>query len=758
MKLRSSLGSSSLSNNFTRLLVTASLFLILSWLPQQSKGQDKEKPQIENVKDKYFTKLLAEIQREMNLEEEKHILENNKNSTNSILKDFRNENTFIKEKKEEMLDVYLDKLLAEISTIESQSKLLSFLDKNINFLTSLKQRTVVIDQEKVSAGEKEVSFDLIDTYIATLTSLKISLSKNNDQNKSLDLLSKPSIVLLLEQAKKIITQKESEYNNQISLNDSLKQDYTQLVQSVYDLEKEITAISIQLQEKNTQLSFNQEKLATFEALWTNIDENDFTEKVNLVNIISWLKKNIEELTKKLEIVNADLVVKSNQIPVKEVDIDQNIRKLSTVQKALLDEKDKQYAQISERFKQESMSMISTQDKKIENQMIVLKKSIDKYNSGIDSLTNVLQKINEEIENQETDKEIDNLSWSWENVIKQREFRIQWLLKEHVKYSQELENLYSMYKSVLLQNKEAITKLEENNPFIKTDISVLESEKQEMENLIESLRVSIDAKDKEKSETKDEIRVISLINELTILYSNLQRAEISLKQTEYLLEQRKSFDENYFKRKDQEVEQIDKVIVYIDNNISASRHAIWSFVYWYYMQLKKMEIENLQTKISGVEKSIVSRNSSIKSKTNEREDIAKAIELNRKSNARPVEILTKEKQLFAKRNSLASEIESLKLGLEKDVKSLEDYKLVLIELQKLFKEFALLAKEDLDAYLDFSFNGLVLKEWLKNNNYPVPKKLPMDISDFASIEKLTNFIKETWLEPAFSMEDIKNLYK
>jgi archaellum component FlaC len=103
-----------------------------------------------------------------------------------------------------------------------------------------------------------------------------------------------------------------------------------------------------------------------------------------------------------------LVVKSNQIPVKEVDIDQNIRKLSTAQKALLDEKDKQYAQISENFKQESMSMISAQDKKIENQMIVLKKSIDNYNSGIDSLTNVLQKINEEIENQKTEEEIDNL--------------------------------------------------------------------------------------------------------------------------------------------------------------------------------------------------------------------------------------------------------------------------------------------------------------------------------------------------------------
>ncbi|MDD3262661.1 MAG: hypothetical protein PHR61_02340 [Candidatus Absconditabacteria bacterium] len=758
MKLRSSLGNVPVSNNFTRLLVTASLFLVLSGFPQKLKAQDKEKPQIENVKDKYFTKLLTETQREMNLEEEKNNLEINKNSTNSILKDFRYETAFIKEKKEETLDLYLDKLLAEISGIESQSKLLSFLDKNINFLTSLKQRTVVIDQEKVSAGEKEIRFDLVDTYIATLTSLKTSLSKNQDQDKLLDLLSKPSIALLLEKAKKIITQKESEYNNQISLNDSLKQDYTQLIQSVYDLEKEITDISIQLQEKNTQLNFSQQKLATFESLGTNINEKDFVEKVDLVNVISGLKKDIEDLKKKLETVNADLVVKSNQIPVKEVDIDQNIRKLSTAQKALLDEKDKQYAQISENFKQESMSMINTQDKKIENQMIVLKKSIDKYNSGIDSLTNVLQKINEEIDNQKTDEEIDNLFGSGEGVIKQREIRIQGLLREHVKYSQELENLYSIYKTVLLQNKEAIIKLEENNPFIKTDISILESEKQEMEHLIESLRVTIDAKDKEKSETKDETRVITLINELTILYSNLQRAETSLKQTESLLEQRKSFDENYFKRKDQEVEQIDKVIVYIDNNILASRHAIGSFVYGYYMQLKKMEIENLQTKISGVEKSIVSRKSSIESKTDERENIAESIELNRKSNARPVEILTKEKQLFAKRNSLASEIEGLKLGLEKDIKSLEEYKLALIELQKLFKEFALLAKEDLDAYLDFSFNGLALKEGLKNNNYPVPKKLPMDISDFASIEKLMNFIKETGLEPAFSMDDIKSLYK
>jgi chromosome segregation ATPase len=140
------------------------------------------------------------------------------------------------------------------------------LDKNINFLTSLKQRTVFIDQERVSAGSKEIDFDVLDTYIARLTSLKSALSKNQNQQESLDLLSKPSIALLLEKAREIITQRESEYNNQISLNDSLKQDYTQLVQSVYDLEKEITDISIQLQEKNTQLNFSQQKLATFESL------------------------------------------------------------------------------------------------------------------------------------------------------------------------------------------------------------------------------------------------------------------------------------------------------------------------------------------------------------------------------------------------------------------------------------------------------------------------------------------------------------
>jgi hypothetical protein len=51
----------------------------------------------------------------MKLEEERNNLENNKNSTTSILKDFRNENTFSKEKKEEILDKYLDKILTELS-------------------------------------------------------------------------------------------------------------------------------------------------------------------------------------------------------------------------------------------------------------------------------------------------------------------------------------------------------------------------------------------------------------------------------------------------------------------------------------------------------------------------------------------------------------------------------------------------------------------------------------------------------------------
>ncbi len=540
MKLRSSLGNySSISNKFTGLLVTLSLIIALSTNPEKAIAQEKDKQsQWISLKEKYFTQLISEIQREMKIEEEKQSLGKNKESILNILIDFRNENAFVKEKKEEVLDSYLQQLESEIKWIKSAAQLFPFLDKSINFLNSLKQKTAIIGQEKVSVGVKEVSFEIIDTYIARLTALKTLLSNTKNQDKSLDFLSNPSIALLLQQAKETVSKKESEYTNQININDSLKQDYGQLVQNVYDLEKNITNITTELQEKNINLEINEKELKTYEALWTNINEGDYTKKINLINVISILKKEIEELTKSLDLSNAELVVKSNQIPVKEVNIDQNIRKLSAIQKALLDEKNKQYAQISANFKKESMSAISIQDKEIENQMIILKKTIDTYNSGIDSLTNVLKKINEQKESE---------FWNWENVIRQREVRIQWLLKEHVKYSQELEKLYVMYKSILLQNKEAILKLEKDNPFILTDISSLETEKQEKEQLVESLRVSIDAKNKEKLETKDDSRVITLINELTILYTNLQRAETSLKQTQELLSQRKSFDTNYSNR-------------------------------------------------------------------------------------------------------------------------------------------------------------------------------------------------------------------
>jgi len=41
--------------------------------------------------------------------------------------------------------------------------------------------------------------------------------------------------------------------------------------------------------------------------------------------------------------------------------------------------------------------------------------------------------------------------------------------------------------------------------------------------------------------------------------------------------------------------------------------------------------------------------------------------------------------------------------------LEENKQALVELQALQKEFAVLANEELEAYLEFSFNGLQLKD-------------------------------------------------
>lgn len=61
--------------------------------------------------------------------------------------------------------------------------------------------------------------------------------------------------------------------------------------------------------------------------------------------------------------------------------------------------------------------------------------------------------------------------------------IQNLLKEYVRYAQELERLYTMSKAILSKNKEAILKLEESNPFVRIDVNSLDTQKKELENTI-----------------------------------------------------------------------------------------------------------------------------------------------------------------------------------------------------------------------------------------------------------------------------------
>lgn len=368
----------------------------------------------------------------------------------------------------------------------------------------------------------------------------------------MDVLSNPSVLAMLSKAKSEIQKKEEEYNKQIELNDSLKQDYRDLAQNVYDLEKNNADMENQIQTKNTEISSNADRLNVLNSLDTNIDQEDFQEKLNLQNQINDSNKKIEELEELMEKNKEELVVKTNQLPIREVNIDQNIRKLGILQKQLLDLKDKRYKEISEKFKSESVFVITGQEKIIDLQMAALQKSIERYNFGIDSLTTELSKMNEEIMKSDLEDSGKRVSESGKNVIQQRESNIQLLLKEHVKYSQELEKLYSIYQSVLLQNKNAISRLEDDNPFIITDIESIEQEKSDLEYLIESLQVAINAKDKEKSETKDDNRVIALINELTVLFADLQRAETSLKQTETLLAQRKDFDNKYLQKKDQEL--------------------------------------------------------------------------------------------------------------------------------------------------------------------------------------------------------------
>ncbi len=757
MKLKNSLDSLSSLKKLSYSLATLSLFFALSASPKKSQAQEKPKAQTENIKDKYYLQLVSETQREMKLEEERLDLEKFKVSLKKLFDELVLDRFFIKDKKEESFDSYLSGLEQEIPNIKNKTQLLAFVDKTMNLLTSLNQKSVTLNNERITTWPKEVHADAIETHLAMLTSFKNSL--NIDKwSATLDVLSNPSVLAMLSKAKSEIQKKEEEYNKQIELNDSLKQDYRDLAQNVYDLEKNNADMENQIQTKNTEISSNADRLNVLNSLDTNIDQEDFQEKLNLQNQINDSNKKIEELEELMEKNKEELVVKTNQLPIREVNIDQNIRKLGILQKQLLDLKDKRYKEISEKFKSESVFVITGQEKIIDLQMAALQKSIERYNFGIDSLTTELSKMNEEIMKSDLEDSGKRVSESGKNVIQQRESNIQLLLKEHVKYSQELEKLYSIYQSVLLQNKNAISRLEDDNPFIITDIESIEQEKSDLEYLIESLQVAINAKDKEKSETKDDNRVIALINELTVLFADLQRAETSLKQTETLLAQRKDFDNKYLQKKDQELWEIQKVESYIENNLSASKHAIWTFVYGYYMQLKKAELENLEIKVSWLEKAVNSKTANIKNKTEERENIARQIDENRKSSKKATEILALEKQLFVKRNSLAADIEWLKRSLQKEESLLEENKQALVELQALQKEFAVLANEELEAYLEFSFNGLQLKDWLKDNKYPTPTKLPMDISDFSTIEKLIKLIKENWLDVTYSIENIKKLYK
>lgn len=411
----------------------------------------------------------------------------------------------------------------------------------------------------------------------------------------------------MSEAKASIQEKEQVYNDQIVVNDSLQQDYSKLLQLVYGLESSKINLSSDLQDKETQQENTEKEFATYEALGTNINEDDFQKKVTLMKTNELLKEEISKERDSLENVDSQLVIESNLLPVKQNDISQNASKLTDIQKVLLDEKNKQYLAISARFKQESKAEIDIQDDQIQKQMINLQKTIDLYNTGIDSLTTELQKINEKLSEQFT---------TGESVIKQREFTVQNLLKEYVRYSQELEKLYTMYKSVLSQNKEAISRLEDNNSFIKTDLVSIKSQKKELVQSVESIKVSIAAKEKEKTETKDDKRIIQIINELTVLYNNFHDTEKALKQTDQLLEQRETFETNYMARKNQEIAQIDQVINYIDNNIMATQYAIESFVYGYHMQLRKMEIKNIQIKVDDIQKRIDDNNKALVEKKNE----------------------------------------------------------------------------------------------------------------------------------------------
>lgn len=150
MKLKNSLDSLSSLKKLSYSLATLSLFFALSASPKKSQAQEKPKAQTENIKDKYYLQLVSETQREMKLEEERLDLEKFKVSLKKLFDELVLDRFFIKDKKEESFDSYLSGLEQEIPNIKNKTQLLAFVDKTMNLLTSLNQKSVTLNNERIT--------------------------------------------------------------------------------------------------------------------------------------------------------------------------------------------------------------------------------------------------------------------------------------------------------------------------------------------------------------------------------------------------------------------------------------------------------------------------------------------------------------------------------------------------------------------------------------------------------------------------------
>ncbi len=537
--------------------------------------------------------------------------------------------------------------------------------------------------------------------------------------------------------------KEESYNNQVIVNDSIQDAYMKLLQLVNTLEFSKINLSSELQEKTVKQELVEKEYESYKELETNETQENFQKKVDLMKLNETLQQEVQQMTDSLQKSDSQLVVERNRIPVLQNTIMQNHAKLLDIQNQLLILKNQQYVEITERLKQESKKDIEQQEVEIQKQMQVLQKTIDTYNSDIDSLTITLKKINENLSEKFSD---------WTSVIKQREEMIQNLLKEYVRYAQELERLYTMSKSILSQNKEAILKLEENNPFVRVDVSSLDAQKKELENTIWSLKVSISAKEKEKSETKDDRRIIQVIDELSILKNTLQDSENALEWITQLLTQRQRFEADYLQRKNKEIEQIDQLLTYMDKNIQATQYATESFVYGYNMQYRKMEIQNVQKKIEALQ-------SNIDKNTKDMEDLKGKETANRKLLKNKLTD-QQEKDIYVQINIFAAKMRPIKEALAKDGKSLEAQKKILADFQKNYKELAFLANESLNLYQVSGTESVLLQKQIGDNKYPYPTKSPKEIPGFdQSIDQLLSLIKDAWVVVQESTEKtVKILFK